>query len=48
MDDCWFDEVESWSVVATLAEVWVLVYCTWDETGDFGGGLGVGAEDEGE
>lgn len=48
MDERGLDVAELTGVVAALAEVWVLVYGTGDEAGDFGDGFGVGAEDEGE
>lgn len=48
MDDRGFLEAEAGCVIATLAEVGVLVYGARDETGDLGGLFGVGAEDEGE
>ena len=48
MDNCWFDEVESWSIITALAEVGVLIYCAGYKAWDLGDGFGIGAEDEGE
>lgn len=48
MDYCRFLQVEPWSVVTALAEIRVLVNGTRNETGNFGNGFGVRAENEGE
>ena len=48
MDQCRFDETQSWGVIPALAEIRVLIYRTGDEAGNLGDSLDVRAEDEGK